>query len=186
MECLCYVLFLALLSYCNPLKTDYLRILSIDGGGIRGIVVIELMKRLEEMTNKRFYELFDFICGVSTGSIFVCGLIAKNRTLMEGKALYKEVARKVFTQSSYADMFAGTSRLMFNHAWYDVDLWEKLLKEYMTDTRIIDTSKFSHSPKFCCVSTTVSEEAISAHVFRNYVLPTNLQSIYPGRYTYFF
>lgn len=135
---------LALLGYVDPLKTDYLRVLSIDGGGIRGIVVIELMKRLEEMTGKRFFELFDFICGVSTGSIFVCGLVAKNRTLMEGKALYKEVARRVFHMPSTFDLFASTSRLITTHAYYDVDLWEKLLQQYMTDTRIIDTAKFTH------------------------------------------
>lgn len=52
---------LSLLGYCRPLKTDYLRVLSVDGGGIRGIVVIELMKKLEEMTGKNMFELFDFM-----------------------------------------------------------------------------------------------------------------------------
>lgn len=43
---------LAILGYCKPLETEYLRVLSIDGGGIRGILVIELMKRLEEITGR--------------------------------------------------------------------------------------------------------------------------------------
>lgn len=173
----------ALLGYTPPLQTEYLRVLSVDGGGIRGIIVIELIKRLEEMTNKGIFELFDFICGVSTGSILVCGLAAKKRTLDEGINLYKEVARKVFHQPGTFDLLSATSRLMFTHAYYDVELWDALLKEHVTEIRIIDTSKFGRVSKFCCVSTTISEEAINAHVFRNYVLPSNLESIYPGSHT---
>lgn len=175
---------LALLGYCKPLDTEYLRVLSIDGGGIRGIVVIELLRRLEEMTNRKFFDLFDFICGVSTGSILVCGMTAKpGRTLTEGKKIYKYVAKRVFEQSSRFDIFAATSRLMFTHAYYDVDLWNSLLKEYISDIRIIDTAKFKGTPKFCCVSTTLSEDAIDAHVFRNYALPSNIESIYHGSHT---
>jgi calcium-independent phospholipase A2-gamma len=174
----------ALLGHCKPLKTEYLRVLSVDGGGIRGIVVIELMRRLEELTNKKFFELFDFICGVSTGSILVCGMTAKpGRTLLEGKNIYKYVAKRVFEQSGTFDLLAATSRLMFQHAFYDVDLWNSLLREYISDTRIIDTSKHESVPKFCCVSTTLGEDAIEAHVFRNYGLPSNVESIYPGSHT---
>lgn len=154
--------------------------LSVDGGGIRGIIVLELIKKLEQMTGKGIFQLFDFICGVSTGSILVCGLSAKERTIDEGIFLYKDVARRVFHTPTTFDVFAATSRLMFTHAYYDVQLWEKLLREHMTDTRIIDTAKFHYAPKFCCVSTTISENSIDAHVFRNYILPSNVESIYPG------
>lgn len=106
------------------------------------------MKRLEELTGKRFFDLFDFICGVSTGSIFICGMIAdKNRTLDEGKEHYKDVSRKVFHLPGTFDMLSGTSRLMWTHAYYDVELWEKLLVEKMTERRIIDTSKEGCFPK---------------------------------------
>lgn len=172
-----------MLGHSPQLQTEYLRVLSVDGGGIRGIVVIELMKRLEEMTGKGIFELFDFICGVSTGSILVCGLSAKPRTLAEGQQLYKDVARKVFHTPTTFDIFAATSRLMLTHAYYNVELWDALLREHMTDLPIIETSKFKHVPKFCCVSTTVSEQSIDAHVFRNYVLPTSVESIYPGSHS---
>ncbi|CAO1338344.1 unnamed protein product [Diamesa hyperborea] len=175
---------LALLGFPGDLPGDGIRILSIDGGGIRGIVVMELLKHLEEMTNKRVFELFDFICGVSTGAILVCGLAAnKNLTLSEGINLYKKISYQVFHRPSTFDLLSGTSRLMWNHAYYDADLWEKLLQHHMTQTRIIDTAKYSHCPKFCCVSTTVSDEALEAHVFRNYVLPINVQSVYSGSHS---
>lgn len=50
------------------------RILSIDGGGIRGIVFLKVAKALEQITNRPVAQLFDFIGGTSTGGIATLGL----------------------------------------------------------------------------------------------------------------
>ena len=51
------------------------RILCLDGGGIKGLVEIEVLMQLEEATGRRITELFDWIVGTSTGGILALGLV---------------------------------------------------------------------------------------------------------------
>jgi patatin-like phospholipase/acyl hydrolase len=50
------------------------RILAIDGGGIRGLIPAIVLADLERRTGRRTAELFDLIAGTSTGGILACGL----------------------------------------------------------------------------------------------------------------
>ena len=51
------------------------RILFLDGGGIRGLLQLELLRKLEEDTGRKITELFDWIVGTSTGGIIALGLV---------------------------------------------------------------------------------------------------------------
>ena len=51
------------------------RILFLDGGGMKGLVQIEILSQLEEQTGRRITELFDWIVGTSTGGIIALALV---------------------------------------------------------------------------------------------------------------
>lgn len=60
----------------------YTRILSIDGGGIRGIIPAMVLAKLERILQKKtgqpdakLAEFFDLVAGTSTGGIIACGML---------------------------------------------------------------------------------------------------------------
>ena len=50
------------------------RVLSIDGGGIRGIIPAMVIAHIEKRMGKPAHELFDLLVGTSTGGILALGL----------------------------------------------------------------------------------------------------------------
>lgn len=78
------------------------RILSFDGGGTRGVLSIamlkEIMGRISPNEKVQPYELFDIICGTSTGGIIAVLLGAQRRSVAETEALYDEFIDKVRVQ----------------------------------------------------------------------------------------
>jgi patatin-like phospholipase/acyl hydrolase len=49
-------------------------ILSIDGGGLRGMIAVAMLAELEAVTGKTCPELFDMVAGTSTGAIIAAGI----------------------------------------------------------------------------------------------------------------
>ncbi|CAG9835357.1 unnamed protein product [Diabrotica balteata] len=171
---------ITLLGYTDPVPGVGIRILSIDGGGVRGILVIEMLRKLEELSGKPIYEMFDFICGVSTGAIIATLLGLKQNSLDEISEIYKSISNQIFNQSA----FIGTSNLVWSHSYYDTSLWEKLLREQWQDMLLIETRRNLKVPKFCAVSAVVNQSRLSAYIFRNYSLPCKVQSQYKGGYNH--
>jgi patatin-like phospholipase/acyl hydrolase len=73
------------------------RILTLDGGGIRGILTARLLERIAA-ERPGFLAQVDLLAGTSTGSILAIGL-AQGRTPAELVALYREQGPKVFADS---------------------------------------------------------------------------------------
>ena len=55
-------------------QSNVIKVLSIDGGGIRGVIPGRFLVELERITGKRVAELFDVIAGTSTGGIMALAL----------------------------------------------------------------------------------------------------------------
>ena len=73
------------------------RVLIIDGGGVKGILSLMILKYFEQKSGKTVSELFDFFSGTSTGSIIVSALNLPNP---QGKARFTvdEVVRLLTEQ----------------------------------------------------------------------------------------
>ncbi|QDU50484.1 patatin-like phospholipase family protein [Gimesia panareensis] len=71
------------------------RILSLDGGGIRGLITAIWLKRLQDELEKPLHNYFDLIAGTSTGALLACG-ISKGINIDKIIDLYVEKGREVF------------------------------------------------------------------------------------------
>lgn len=71
------------------------RILSIDGGGIRGIIPLCMLVELEKQTGKLTRDVFNLVAGTSTGAIIVAA-VAIGMTAEKTLELYKTLGNRIF------------------------------------------------------------------------------------------
>ncbi|RCN38000.1 phospholipase, patatin family [Ancylostoma caninum] len=166
---------------CQPqVKSKGVNLLSIDGGGTRGMMGLEVLEQLEHVSGKKICELFDHVIGVSTGSIIASLLVAKGYSIKECRDVYMDVSKKLFSQNR----LTGVSGIVLNHSYYDTKKWVKMLKEVIgEDLRIIETSK-SCVPRLSIVASIVNSPVLQPYVFRNYEHPAGRDSHYMGSTSY--
>jgi uncharacterized protein len=104
-------------------------LLTLDGGGIRGILTIQLLKALEKQAGAPCHRIFDMVAGTSTGGI-IAGLIAAGKTAFEIDALYEKLVSKVFVRR---DFFAN--QFVNPPAWSKAS-YRRLLKELLGDVSL--------------------------------------------------
>ena len=83
-----------------------------------------MLKKLQELTDKQPYELFDYIMGVSTGGLLAVMLGVFRVPLDECIDLYKDFSKEMFTTSR----LEGARKLVTSYAYYDTQMWEKILQ----------------------------------------------------------
>ena len=76
------------------------RILSIDGGGIRGVYPAHILRCIEERLQINLYESFDMIAGTSTGSIIAAG-IATGVPAINIVEMYKKHGTGIFKKKRF-------------------------------------------------------------------------------------
>lgn len=83
-----------------PTSDGKIRVLAIGGGGIRGIIPAYVLKEIEGQTGKKICELFDMVCGTSTGGILSAALTKPvPLTANDALALYLNRGAEIFSQS---------------------------------------------------------------------------------------
>ncbi|MFQ5680799.1 MAG: patatin-like phospholipase family protein [Candidatus Omnitrophota bacterium] len=82
-----------------------IKILSIDGGGIRGIIPATILARIEKRTQRPISELFDIVAGTSTGGILALSLTQPGAdkkprySAQELVRLYQDEGPNIFSRS---------------------------------------------------------------------------------------
>lgn len=89
------------------------RILSIDGGGVRGLIPARILCALEEIAHKPISQLFDLIIGTSTGGLIALGLVCPNKNITPQYSakdifnFYLEKSSQIFQRSFLRSIFTG-------------------------------------------------------------------------------
>ncbi|HEX8102105.1 MAG TPA: patatin-like phospholipase family protein [Solirubrobacteraceae bacterium] len=120
-----------------------MRILSIDGGGIRGLIPALVLAEIEARTGRRIAELFDLVAGTSTGGILACALTmpaadgsgAPRYRAVELASLYVEEGGDIFHRSLLKRVASADGLL---DERYDDDGLMRALRKYFGDARLRD------------------------------------------------
>ena len=110
------------------------RVLSIDGGGIRGIIPALVLAELEHRSGRRVFELFDLIAGTSTGGILACALCAPDPLPAEQLvALYEDEGPRIFDRSIWQRVQSADGLL---DEKYDSGALDRALERFLFDKRL--------------------------------------------------
>ena len=100
-----------------------MRVLSIDGGGIRGLIPALVLAEVEARTGRRVAELVDLVAGTSTGGILACALTRPGAaTALELVELYRTEGPRIFRRS----------------LWQRIRSLEGLVEEKHDDAALVD------------------------------------------------
>ncbi len=146
------------------------RVLSIDGGGIKGIlpgkILVHLENKLKELSGNpdaRIADYFDLVAGTSTGGILTCLLLTPSAedpgtpqfTAEEAVGLYLEKGSDIFHLPFMHKMKSGAG--LFDEK-YPARALETNLSNYLANTRLKDLLK-------PCIITAYDIQNRKAHFF---------------------
>ncbi|TAE65997.1 MAG: patatin [Bacteroidetes bacterium] len=146
------------------------RILSIDGGGIRGIVpatiLVALEKKIQTLTGNgaaRLSDFFDFFAGTSTGGILTSILLCPDEndptkskySAEDALNLYKNFGNQIFHSNIWQKI---TTLGGLADELYNATPLENILEEYFANIRLANLKK-------PCIITAYDVERRSAFIF---------------------
>jgi patatin-like phospholipase/acyl hydrolase len=152
------------------------KILSIDGGGIRGLIpgqiLVALEKKLQEKSKDpqaRIANYFDFFAGTSTGGILTCLLLCPDEgdpkkpkfSAEEAVDLYKRYGDKIFQVSFLSSLLNYKS--MFSEK-YPANHLEEVLLTYFREKRLSELLK-------PCLITSYDIQERKTHFFASHDYP---------------
>ncbi|MBW4555651.1 MAG: patatin-like phospholipase family protein [Trichormus sp. ATA11-4-KO1] len=115
------------------------RILSLDGGGIRGVVAATMLAEIEKQINQPLNQYFDLIAGTSTGSILAAA-IATGRSSQDIIDVYTQKSSIIFPYRSRFSLQRLPLLLKYGLSApkFFEDGLTQVLKDALGDTRLLD------------------------------------------------
>ncbi|XP_077490325.1 85/88 kDa calcium-independent phospholipase A2-like isoform X2 [Amblyomma americanum] len=133
------------------------RVLCLDGGGIRGLIIIQMLVALEAVIGQPILDCFDWAAGTSTGGVLAL-LLARGKTPRQCLQLYFSLKDKVFT---------GTRP-------HDADSLEKFLQRELGEDTLMTDIKH---PKLMITGVLADRHPAALHLFRNYDSPKKILGV---------
>ncbi|XP_042341351.1 85/88 kDa calcium-independent phospholipase A2 isoform X2 [Plectropomus leopardus] len=128
------------------------RLLCLDGGGIKGLVLIQMLIALEREAGRPTRELFDWVAGTSTGGILALAII-HGKSMEYLRCLYFRMKEQVFKGS---------------RPYESAPLEDFLKKEFGENTKMTDV----RYPRVMVTSVLADRHPGELHIFRNYDPPS--------------
>ena len=121
----------------NEAKKEYKLVLSLDGGGVRGLATVIFLKELEKASGKKIVDLFDFFIGTSAGGLNAMHLAINEIEVSELESFWSQDNLAMSMQSSFwAKNFFLTTKPKYNNNYKT-----ELLEQYFGNKLISDSNK---------------------------------------------
>jgi len=121
-----------------------LKILTLDGGGTRGIIPATILDLLLKETGNTLFEEFDLVAGTSTGGILATAL-ASGQTTEAVVKMYLNESDEIFydtIKDDFLDSFPTFGKVQnLRGADYNQDQFKEILKRYFKDKTLKDIRK---------------------------------------------
>lgn len=111
---------------------DSFDILSLDGGGVRGIYAAHVLARLEDSLSAPVCEHFDLIAGTSTGSI-LAGAASMNIPMATLVELFESQGERIFSRKRF-------SFFPFIQSRYSTNPLDRVIGEYLPEVTMAEVS----------------------------------------------
>ncbi|KAJ8126223.1 hypothetical protein O1611_g7414 [Lasiodiplodia mahajangana] len=149
-------------------------LLSLDGGGVRGLWSLVILQRIMEGINPddppKSCDYFDMICGTSTGGLIAIMLGRLKMSVAECIEEYKSLSAKVFTKRRHRLGRRANIQGRFDHVALEASIKDLLRKRGLNDDELLKEPDADPQCKtFVC---TMSQETSGTIVFPSYYSPT--------------
>ena len=113
-----------------------MKVLSVDGGGIRGLIPALVLAEIEQRCGRPAGELFDLVAGTSTGAIIACALTRPNPLPAARIArIYVDEGPEIFSRTLLKRITSADGNL---DERYDSDGLLTSLRRHLGDARLAD------------------------------------------------